>query len=362
MCGANINGFVEIRMIIFEGVNISQMKVFSWLASVSISLCLLYSCSHNPLDVSTDGVSLSLRQTNLDSLITKTDSSELLNTLMKERVRIPDIIDYQITYCLGAGMVTDPNMVSNLQRFIHEPYVQRLEKRIHQKFPSPAKHTAAIRDGLIHLKAHFPNGTFPKEIVYLNSYFTSSIYCTDHEIAVGLERYLGEKTDVIAELPSQDFFPWIKAKFDPKYIERDAVAAWTMTHFVKMKENVTTIEAIINWGKVIYLTEAAFPDKPKSWIMRYSESQYNWALENERNFWDFLVEEKMLFKTDERTQANLLNDGPFTTGLPEKGPDRLGQFLGWRIIHSYMEQYDITLQELMQLPYTTLLQEYEISE
>lgn len=349
-------------MIIFEGVNISQMKVFSWLVALSISLCILSSCANDPLDISTEGVKVSLGQTNLDSMMTKTDTSELLNVLMNERLRMPDVIDYQITYCFGAGMVTDPNLASNLNRFLREPYVKRLEKRIHQKFPAPVKQTAAIRDGLIHLKAHFPNGKFPKEVVYLNSYFTSSVYCTDNEITIGLERYLGEKTDVIAELPSQDFFPWIKAKFDPQYIERDAIAAWVMKHFVQPKENLTTIEAIITWGKIIYLTEAAFPDKPKSWIMRYSEKEYNWATENERNFWDFLVEEKMLFKTDERMQANLLNDGPFTTGLPEKGPDRLGQFLGWRIIHSYMEQYDITLQQLMQLPYTTLLQEYEIDE
>lgn len=338
------------------------MKVFSWLITLSISAVILFGCANDPLDVDTDGVTFSLRQTNLDSMMTKTDSSQLLNVLMNERVRIPDVIDYQITYCFGAGMVMDPNLSSNLNRFLREPYVKRLEKRIHQKFPSPVKQTAAIQEGFKHLKVHFPNGKFPKEVVYLNSYFTSSIYCTDNEIAVGLERYLGEKTDVIAELPAQDFFPWIKAKFDPQYVERDAVAGWAMRHFVKLKDNPTTIEAIIAWGKIIYLTEAAFPDKPKQWIMRYSEKEYNWALENERNFWDFLVDEKMLFKTDERMQANILNDGPFTTGLPEKGPDRLGQFLGWRIIHSYMEQYDITLQQLMQLPYTTLLQEYEIDE
>lgn len=338
------------------------MKVFSWLITLSISAGILIGCTNDPLDVSTDGVTFSLRQTNLDSMMTKTDSSQLLNVLMNERLRIPDVIDYQVTYCFGAGMVTDPNLSSNLNRFLEEPYVKRLEKRIRQKFPSPVKQTAAIQDGFKHLKVHFPNGKFPKEVVYLNSYFTSSVYCTEDEITIGLERYLGEKTDVISELPAQDFFPWIKAKFDPQYVERDAITGWTMRHFVKMKEHLTTIEAIIVWGKIIYLTEAAFPDRPKNWILRYTEKEYNWAMENERNFWDFLVDEKMLFKTDERMQANLLNDGPFTTGLPEKGPDRLGQFLGWRIIHSYMEQYDITLQQLMQLPYTTLLQEYEIDE
>jgi uncharacterized protein YjaZ len=73
------------------------------------------------------------------------------------------------------------------------------------------------------------------------------------------------------------------------------------------------------------------------------------------------VDEKLLFSDNEKTQSNFLKDAPFTIGLPEKGPDRLGQFLGWRMIHSYMMQYpETTLQELIKIPYNTILQEYEV--
>ena len=57
---------------------------------------------------------------------------------------------------------------------------------------------------------------------------------------------------------------------------------------------------------------------------------------------------------------NLLNEGPFTPGLPQKGPDRLGQFLGWRMVRKYMEVKDITVEELMNVPYTEIIVEYEI--
>jgi hypothetical protein len=348
-------------MIIFEAVNKSHMKVFSWLVVSSI-LLFMTSCSHDPFDISTDGISVPIKHTNLDSLIGSADSTELLAVLMNQRLRTPDIIDYQLGYCFRVGSVDDPMMVHNFVSLRKDDYLTRLEKRISEKFPKLSKRTQKITDAFVQLKAHFPNGKFPGEIVYMNSYFASSAFCTDHEIAIGLERYLGAETDVIKELPSQEFFPWIKQKMDAQYMERDAVAAWVMTHMVEEKEGSNTVEAMIRWGKIIYLTEAAFPDMPKHWIMRYKESEYKWAIENERAFWDYLVDQKMLFETNERTQANLLNDAPFTTGLPEKGPDRLGQFLGWRILQSYMEQYDVTLQELMAKPYTELLQEYEIAE
>jgi hypothetical protein len=354
-------GFVDIRMIIFEAVNNSQM-IFSRTMIALSGLLLLGACSHDPFDVATDNVDVSVRYTNLDSTLMATDTTLLPEILAEHRLRIPDIIDYQFVYCFRIGNIGDPATITNLNSFKNEPYVQRLEKRIRERFTDLPRRHQQLTEAFRYVKAHLPKAAIPKEIVYLNSYFASSAFCTDQHIAIGLERYLGAKTDVIAELPTQDFFPWIKEKMDPQYLERDAVAAWVMTNIVEQQEGEKNIEAIIRWGKILYLTEAAFPEMPKHWIMRYTEANYQHALKNERAFWDYLVKQKLLFDNDERTQANLLNDGPFTTGLPVKGPDRLGQFLGWRIIHSYMEQYDVTLQQLMALPYTELLQEYEITD
>jgi len=336
--------------------------IYRKLLVVFCTLLMITSCTNNPLDISTEGVSLSIRHTNIDSILNHTDTTLLLGILMEQRVRTPDIVDYELGYCLRVGSVMDPKLTHSLVQFKNDPYVIRLEKRIQEKFTDLPARTTTMIEAFKHLKVHLPKAKLPSEIVYMNSYFASSAFCTDQEIAIGLERYLGAKTDVIAELPEQEFFPWIKEKMDAQYLERDAIAAWIMSNMVSQKENPNNISAIIHWGKIIYLTEAAFPDKPKNWIMRYSEKDYNWALKNERSFWDYLVKEKLLFDSSERTQANLLNDAPFTTGLPEKGPDRLGQFLGWRIIQSYMSQHDISVEELMNLPYTEILQEYELAE
>jgi uncharacterized protein YjaZ len=196
----------------------------------------------------------------------------------------------------------------------------------------------------------------------LYSNFAASAFCTETDIAIGLERYLGYKSPVIQSLPPNQFYDWMKKAMDDQFLERDAVCAWVMTHYFEELNDVSTIEAIIQWGKILYCTEAAFPEYPKEIIMRYSKENLAWATENERSFWEYLVKQKMLLSTSEKDQANLLREAPFTAGLPEKGPDRLGQFLGWRIVHSYMEQYDLTLDQLIKTPYTKLLNEYEIND
>ncbi|MGJ8661893.1 MAG: hypothetical protein ACSHXL_07635, partial [Bacteroidota bacterium] len=85
-----------------------------------------------------------------------------------------------------------------------------------------------------------------------------------------------------------------------------------------------------------------------------------WAKENEFSFWSYLVKEKMLFRINETESINMLSPGPFTVGLPEKGPDRLGQFLGWQIVRKYMEKNNVTLKQLQEIPYNKILQAYEI--
>ena len=146
---------------------------------------------------------------------------------------------------------------------------------------------------------------------------------------------------------------------DERYLSRDALCSWIMTHIVEdVSGNLA--EQMIRWGKVIYLTEAAFPEKDKSILLRYSEEGMKWALDQERDIWDYLVREKLLFKIDERFKINMLNEGPFTVGLPEKGPDRLGQFIGWRMVRKYMEIKRVSVEELINTPYTAILAEYEI--
>jgi len=322
----------------------------------------LTSCGSDPLDIDASDVKLEVDYINLDSTLFHAENRMM--ELGKVDEKYNNIIQYQIYYCFNAGAnpTIDPEQV--MTDFYKESYVKRLEKRIHEKFPNPAKNHTEIINGFKNLKYHFPKSKFPEGIFYTNSYFSSSAYCTENSICMGLERYLGKKTDVIKELPSDNFYAYIKEAMDPVYLERDAVAAWVLTHMVEEKEDAYLIEAMVNWGKTLYLTEAAFPDKGEEIILRQSKKNYEWDLKNERAFWDYLVKNKLLYSKEEKVKQNMLHEAPFTSGLPdgEKTPDRLGQFIGWRIIHSYMEQYDVTLEELLKTPYTKLIQEYEINE
>lgn len=333
---------------------------FKHIIFFSLLISVLLSCNSNPLDINTKDVNISLNFVNLDSIFVNFSENELKKEIKKSPILDDEILAYELGYCLEVGPLEDSGTVQRIKLFVQDPYISRVEQTIQKKFGNLSLVKKTIKEGMEHLNYHFPKGKFPQNIVFMNSRFNSSIFCTEREIGVSLERYLGAKEKVIEELPSQDFHQWIKDKMDARYLERDVLTGWISTHYVDI-DNQNLAAAMISWGKIIYLTEAAFPKTDKSIIIRYTTDELKWAEDNEFAFWNYLVKEKLLFSNNEREYSNYLNFAPFTIGLPQKGPDRLGQYLGWKIIQSYMKAHPKTsLQELVKLNYNEIIQEYEI--
>ncbi len=321
----------------------------------------IYACSGDKLKVTVDEINVNTNFVNLDSILINTDDNNLLFNHHRLETNISDIYNYQLGYCLQIGNVSDTAFVNCIHQFREDKAIAKIEKRIGQKFKDLTVQKKQILEGLKHLKFHFPVGKIPKNIVFMNSLFQSNAFCTENEIGIGLERYLGKEIDVIQSLPSEPFYDWIKESMKSDFLVRDALCSWIITHYVPEKEG-SLAENIVKWGKIIFLTEAALPNIDKNILIRYSLADYDWALRNEFAVWKFLVDQKYLFKINELIESNFLKEAPFTTGLPSEGPDRLGQFIGWRMVKNYMDNNDITLKQLINIPYNTILQEYEIED
>lgn len=322
---------------------------------------LLFSCKRSVLDVDISGITIDTKYINLDSCIYNSNEKNLIRNHHLFKNSIKDIYSYQLGYILQIGNISDTAFTKSIYQYKNDPGIQKIEKRIKEKFNNLEKHKSQINDGLKHLKHHFPTGKIPENIVFMNSLLQSNAFCTEKEIGIGLDRYLGQNTDVIKELPSEPFYDWIKESMDVQYLERDALCSWIITHYIE-EDQGTLAESIIRWGKIIYLTEASFPDYEKNIIIRYSIEDYNWALKNEYTFWKYLVDQKLLFKNNDLDKANLLKEAPFTMGLPNESPDRFAQFLGWQMVRNYMSKNHISLQQLLKIPYNNILQEYEIAD
>ena len=333
----------------------SLMKGFGAL----VLTILLFSCNRDPLQNDSSKIKLQISYYNMDSVFVFAKGAELENWNLYFKMEIPDAYSYELGRGLRLETDDDSTILTNINTFSQDSFMMKFEKEIQKKFPNLMDQHKAIVLGLRNLKFHFPKMHVPKAIVFANSVFQSSAFATQDELMIGIERYLGKDNEMIQQLPPQVFYEWIKEGMEERYLERDALSNWIMTHLVDMKEG-NLAENMINWGKILYFTEAAYPDLPEDVIVRYTPEDLKWAEENEPSLWIYLKKQKMLFRTDQDESINMLASGPFTPGLPEKGPDRLGQYLGWKMVRNYMNNNDITLPELLKTKYNKILQAYEI--
>jgi len=334
------------------------------LAYIFACCCLLFlpSCRQDPYDVNVDDVKIEIRFYDADSLLTSQNSRNLLDVRNQLKTLDNDVYGYLFGFCYRIPVQPDTAFLRGMGLIYNDPFVKALEREISAKFAvSKVKYRQTFEEAFKRMKALLPSTQQPKNVIWANSAFTSSMFCSKKSMVVGLERYLGGTSKSIQKLPSNQFYEWIKEGMEERYLVRDALVGWLNTHALEeTKESYA--EEMIRWGKLLFIAQKLLPDESPSVILRYSNKDYSWALASEWAVWKYLVDEQLLYDRSEGTKQSLLHEGPFTRGLPQESPDRLGQFLGFRIVEQYVEQHKPSLEKLLKVPYLTLLQAYEAPE
>ena len=105
-------------------------------------------------------------------------------------------------------------------------------------------------------------------------------------------------------------------------------------------------------GKRHVAVEAVMADVPAHEVLGYSEEEYNFLVENERQIWEVLVREKLLFSTDVMIRQRLVEPAPFSkmgTAMDAEIPGRVAQFIGYRMMRSYARKSELALEELLKI-------------
>jgi len=81
------------------------------------------------------------------------------------------------------------------------------------------------------------------------------------------------------------------------------------------------------------------PKTPDHIKIGYTEKQLEWCKENKKNIWAFLIENKLLYSSGSTTFRKFFTDGPFTHEFSKDSPARIGEWVGWQIVRTYMNKH-----------------------
>lgn len=333
------------------------------LAVTMFMLCLIWILdpfgSKSPLDSNTNEVQLKLEINNLKGTDLISDTA-LFNQYLSEESEVLELLtnNYKTYNSL------DTSIIQVWKSYFAQDYVKETEKEIRNVFKSYVQESSEIVEAFKRLKHHFPEKEYPKKIILTNTNFGGNVYLENGTIIVGTERYIGGNKKVIQNSLPPDAFPqWLKSGFEKKYLLRDLLMSTLIyNNTIPDSEQEFLISKIIEWGKICVITEMALrlgnEDIKPEILLRWSVDQYNWAEKNEKALWKYLKTNKLLFSSNEKDHAFILNNGPYTIGFSEQSPDRLGQYLGWKMVRNYIFEEEIALSEIVKLDYKTILKKY----
>lgn len=169
----------------------------------------------------------------------------------------------------------------------------------------------------------------------------------DEQLGVGLELYLGDEFDYTKL--SQVIHDYQMHRFNRDYIVPDAATTIIDDFYEDKGEYNTFMKRIIYEGKKLYLKSLIMPDVDPAILIGLTDLDYEWCASKEQMIWQYFVSEELLYSHELRLWNTYVFDGPFSAGMPENAPSLTGNYVGWKIVESYMEKNsEISIRELLE--------------
>lgn len=196
-----------------------------------------------------------------------------------------------------------------------------------------------------HIKYYFPQTKTPKVITVISEmdYNYKSIYA-DSLVIISLELYLG-KDHKFYQFPN-----YIKQNFEQKQIMPDVVSSFSIRKIAPVATDKSFLSQMIYFGKQLYLKDLLLPEYNDADKMGYTQEQIKWCQENEGYMWRYFIEGEMLYSDNQKLISRFVNPAPFSKfylEIDNESPGRVGAWIGWQIIRSYMSNNDVSLQQLI---------------
>ena len=201
----------------------------------------------------------------------------------------------------------------------------------------------ALNTGFSRLHFLYPEWEIPTLYLFVSG-FNSSVMYYENIMGVGVDMYLGSDYPYY----NQVVYDYQKQTMRKACVAGDVLSMYLAYHISYNSKYNRLLEQMIFRGKQLFLLAQLLPNEPVWEVIGYSKEQWDWCEQYEQAIWNRIMQKRDLFKTESNVLSSYMNDGPFTAEVTQDSPGRLGLWVGWRIVDSYMRNNkDVTLRELM---------------
>lgn len=237
---------------------------------------------------------------------------------------------------------------------MRDPFQLKLYEEVQKKYPNTNKLEDGLENLFRHIKLYYPEFKEPKVITLVSDDLeTKALYAGDL-LFIPLSLYLGNDNYLYEGLPKYQV-----KQFVPEQILPDVVTSFSEDKIAPPQDR-TLLSLMVYFGKELYMQDVLLPDATDAVKIGYTPENIEWANANEEEMWRYFIENKLLYDTDPKLPGRFINPAPFSKfylALDNESPGRIGRWLGWQIVRSYMENNkDVPLQQMLAMDAKTLFE------
>lgn len=230
---------------------------------------------------------------------------------------------------------------------MQHPQWRELYQEVEKRYKNFDNENEQIEDLFKHIKYYFPTIKTPDiyTVIAEMDHDNKVIYAKD-KLVIALELYLGKDHKFYGEYPA-----YLRQNFDQRQMLPDIVSSFAFG-VVPAPKDKELLSLMVNSGKELYLKDILLPEYTDYEKIGYTAEQQKWCEANENYMWQYFINDKLLFSSDSRLPNRFINLAPFSKfylEIDNESPGRVGQWIGWKIVRSFMENNKVSVQELIKM-------------
>lgn len=205
--------------------------------------------------------------------------------------------------------------------------------------------TKQLEDLFKHVKYYYPKFSEPEVITLISNIPVEQKVALDNDkLYISLDVFLG-----IDNIFYGDYPKYIKQNLiKEQLIVETARALALKTQFNSLDR--TFISKIIQRGKLYYTIASFLPHVKEEEILGFTKNKFEWSMLNKELIWRYFVDKKLFYETDTKLDRRFIEEAPFSKfylDIDTKSPGRIGEWLGYQIVKSYVENNSVDLKTLL---------------
>lgn len=240
---------------------------------------------------------------------------------------------------------SDSVLLDQLWQLSQDPHLDTVYRESQQIFADLSQWEEQFETAFRYIKYYYPDFQ-PPTIYTVVSGFTTDMFVSEDMIVIGLDYFLGPT----ATYRPQELPDYILRRFTPQHVVPGAMFLISSRFNQTDLQDKSMLAEMIYYGKSYYFVDFVLPNTPDSLIIGYTAEEIQGVQYNKATIWNHYLKNELLYETNHVMKKKYLEERPQTLEIGDKAPGRIGTWLGWDIVRTFMEKKDdLSLRELMEL-------------